>query len=104
VSAARLLRKGLADGEHGGRARRVVVGAHMHAPGLFFGGERVAVIAAAQMIVVRAEDYPRLVRRRAAGRRQIGGDIVSRPLLAFDDRVDAHLDARECETGHVRVA
>ena len=52
-------------------------------------GERVAVFAAAEVIVVGAERDPRLLRRRpVGGRRQVAGDVVAGPLLADDRGAD----------------
>ena len=63
VAAARLLRKRFGDSEHRGRARRIVVRAVVNLAGFFLAGERVAVVAAAEMVVVRAQRNPRLDRR-----------------------------------------
>ena len=53
--------------EHRRRARGVVVGAVVDLSGLVLAGERVAGVAAAEVIVVRAERDPRLARRRSTG-------------------------------------
>src|SRR5439155_19973462 len=85
VAAPRLLRERLADREHGRRSRRVVVGAVMNPAHVLLAGERHAVAAVPQVIVVRSEGDPWLRGAGpAGGGRKVPGDVVAGLPLAFD--------------------
>jgi hypothetical protein len=91
--------------EHGGRARRVVVGAVVHLANLFLRGQRAAGASVAEMIVVRADHHPRLLHVRAGGRGgQVGHHVVPGLAFALDRGLHRERQVGHRESGHVGVA
>src|SRR5205823_8543129 len=102
VAAPRLFRERLADREHGRRSRRVVVGAVMNPARVLLAGERHAVAAVPQVIVMRSEGHPWLRHPRRAGGgggRKVAGDVVAGLPLAFDGGAYRHARIADIEAG-----
>ena len=99
-----LLAKRGGQRDHRRYAGGIVIRPVVHAPDLILPRERAAVIAVAEMIVVRANGNPGLVDpRRRTVRRQVAHNVPVGLLLALDDGAERHRDPRDVEAGHVRI-
>ena len=90
--------------EHRGRSRGVVVGAEVNGVLLVRPCQRVAAAAPAEMVVVGADDDPRLGETVRLASGQDGDHVARRAAFPLDRSLQGDSRAGELETRGVRVA